>query len=82
MSGSRSASGRVLVPAWLSAARPPSHYIVRIRTEPFVRAGSQAYRNDGLVVIWSSHAEVSFEHEANPSYGRRSPNKGLPTYMR
>ncbi len=34
-----------------------------LRTEPFVRAWSQAYRGDGLVVIGVHTPEFSFEHE-------------------
>jgi thiol-disulfide isomerase/thioredoxin len=34
-----------------------------LRTEPYVRAWSQAYRNDGLVVIGVHTPEFSFEHE-------------------
>ena len=34
-----------------------------LRTEPYVRAWSQSYRNDGLVVIGVHTPEFSFEHE-------------------
>jgi thiol-disulfide isomerase/thioredoxin len=34
-----------------------------LRQEPYVRAWSQAYRNDGLVVIGIHTPEFSFEHE-------------------
>jgi thiol-disulfide isomerase/thioredoxin len=34
-----------------------------LRTEPYVRAWSQAYRNDGLVVIGVHTPEFSFEHD-------------------
>ncbi|HWX97525.1 MAG TPA: redoxin family protein [Solirubrobacteraceae bacterium] len=34
-----------------------------LRTEPYVRAWSQAYRDDGLVVIGAHTPEFSFEHE-------------------
>jgi thiol-disulfide isomerase/thioredoxin len=34
-----------------------------LRTAPYVRAWSQAYRNDGLVVIGVHTPEFSFEHE-------------------
>ena len=34
-----------------------------LRTEPYVRAWSQAYRDDGLVVIGSHTPEFSFEHD-------------------
>jgi len=34
-----------------------------LRTEPYVRAWSQAYRNDGMVVIGVHTPEFSFEHE-------------------
>ena len=33
-----------------------------LRTEPYIRAWSQAYRNDGLVVIGVHTPEFSFEH--------------------
>src|SRR5277367_1840132 len=34
-----------------------------LRTEPYVRAWSQAYRDDGLVVLGVHTPEFSFEHE-------------------
>jgi thiol-disulfide isomerase/thioredoxin len=34
-----------------------------LRTEPYIRGWSQAYRNDGLVVIGVHTPEFSFEHE-------------------
>jgi hypothetical protein len=34
-----------------------------LRQEPYVRAGSQAYQDDGLVVIGVHTPEFSFEHE-------------------
>jgi thiol-disulfide isomerase/thioredoxin len=34
-----------------------------LRTEPYIRAWSQAYRDDGLVVIGVHTPEFSFEHE-------------------
>jgi hypothetical protein len=34
-----------------------------LRQEPYVRAWSQAYREDGLVVIGVHTPEFSFEHE-------------------
>jgi thiol-disulfide isomerase/thioredoxin len=34
-----------------------------LRAEPYVRAWSQAYRNDGLVVVGVHTPEFSFEHE-------------------
>src|SRR5438128_11051037 len=34
-----------------------------LRQEPYVRAWSRAYRNDGLVVIGVHTPEFSFEHE-------------------
>jgi len=34
-----------------------------LRTEPYIRAWSQAYQNDGLVVIGVHTPEFSFEHE-------------------
>jgi thiol-disulfide isomerase/thioredoxin len=36
-----------------------------LRQEPYVRAWSQAYRNDGLIVIGVHTPEFSFEHEIN-----------------
>ena len=36
-----------------------------LRTEPYVRAWSQAYRNDGLIVIGVHTPEFSFEHETD-----------------
>src|SRR4026209_1507570 len=36
-----------------------------LRTEPYVRAGSQAYRDDGLVVVGVHTPEFSFEHEVD-----------------
>src|ERR1700681_1018558 len=36
-----------------------------LRTEPYVRSWSQAYRNDGLVVIGVHTPEFSFEHEVD-----------------
>jgi thiol-disulfide isomerase/thioredoxin len=36
-----------------------------LRTEPYIRAWSQAYRNDGLVVIGAHTPEFSFEHEVD-----------------
>jgi thiol-disulfide isomerase/thioredoxin len=34
-----------------------------LRTEPYIRAWSQAYRDDGLVVIGAHTPEFSFEHD-------------------
>jgi len=34
-----------------------------LRTEPYVRAGSNAYRDDGLIVIGVHTPEFTFEHE-------------------
>ena len=34
-----------------------------LRTEPYIRAWSQAYRDDGLIVIGAHTPEFSFEHE-------------------
>jgi hypothetical protein len=34
-----------------------------LRQEPYVRAWSQAYRSEGLVVIGVNTPEFSFEHE-------------------
>src|SRR5689334_7513011 len=36
-----------------------------LRTEPYVRAWSRAYRDDGLVVIGVHTPEFSFEHEVD-----------------
>ncbi|WP_446211443.1 hypothetical protein [Micromonospora sp. IBSANI012] len=36
-----------------------------LRQEPYVRAWSQGYRNDGLVVIGVHMPEFSFEHEVD-----------------
>ncbi len=36
-----------------------------LRTEPFIRAWSQAYREDGLVVIGVHTPEFSFEHDVD-----------------
>jgi hypothetical protein len=36
-----------------------------LRTEPYVRAWSHAYRSDGLVVIGVHTPEFSFEHETD-----------------
>ena len=36
-----------------------------LRTEPYVRAWSRAYRTDGLVVIGVHTPEFSFEHEVD-----------------
>jgi thiol-disulfide isomerase/thioredoxin len=36
-----------------------------LRQEPYVRAWSQAYRDDGLVVIGVHTPEFSFEHEVD-----------------
>jgi len=36
-----------------------------LRQEPYVRAWSQAYRDDGLIVIGVHTPEFSFEHEIN-----------------
>ena len=35
-----------------------------LRTEPYIRAWSQAYREDGLIVVGMHTPEFSFEHEA------------------
>jgi thiol-disulfide isomerase/thioredoxin len=40
-----------------------------LRTEPYVRAWSQAYRDDGLVVIGVHTPEFSFEHEIDRVQG-------------
>ncbi len=44
-----------------------------LRQEPYVRAWSQAYRDDGLIVIGVHTPEFSFEHEidAYPTRSRR-----------
>src|SRR5262245_59519878 len=57
----------------LGPARLPGHVILVnfwpptciswLRTEPHVRAWSQAYRGDGLIVIGVHTPEFSFEHE-------------------
>jgi thiol-disulfide isomerase/thioredoxin len=36
-----------------------------LRTEPYVRAWSQAYRDDGLIVVGVHTPEFSFEHEVD-----------------
>ena len=36
-----------------------------LRTEPYIRAWSRAYRDDGLVVVGVHTPEFSFEHEVN-----------------
>src|SRR4051812_3087771 len=36
-----------------------------LRTEPYVRAWSRAYRDDGLVVIGAHTPEFSFEHDTD-----------------
>jgi thiol-disulfide isomerase/thioredoxin len=36
-----------------------------LRTEPYIRAWSQAYRNDGLVVVGVHTPEFSFEHRVD-----------------
>src|SRR3954453_4057147 len=36
-----------------------------LRTAPYVRAWSQAYRDDGLVVVGVHTPEFSFEHEVD-----------------
>src|SRR5438046_10593601 len=51
-------SGRaVLVDFWTQTC------INWLRTEPYIRAGSRAYRGDGLSVIGGHTREVSFEPE-------------------
>jgi thiol-disulfide isomerase/thioredoxin len=40
-----------------------------LRTEPYVRAWSRAYRNDGFVVIGVHTPEFSFEHEIDRVHG-------------
>jgi thiol-disulfide isomerase/thioredoxin len=53
-----------------------------LRTEPYVRAWSQAYRDDGLVVIGIHTPEFSFEHEdraravGDEGAGDRLPGRG------
>src|SRR6185436_3258024 len=34
-----------------------------LRTEPYIRAWSQAYRDDGLIVVGVHTPEFSFEHD-------------------
>src|SRR5256714_11949384 len=56
--GAADLRGRVvLVDFWTLAC------INWLRTEPYIRAWSQAYRDDGLVVIGVHTPEFSFEHE-------------------
>ncbi len=43
----------------------PLTCINRLRTEPYVRARSQAYRDDGLVVIEVHSPEFFFEHDVD-----------------
>ena len=45
-----------------------------LRTEPYVRAWSRAYRDDGLVVIGVHTPEFSFEHE--PDRVRQGEERG------
>jgi thiol-disulfide isomerase/thioredoxin len=47
-----------------------------LRTEPYVRAWSQAYRNDGLVVIGVHTPEFSFEHEI-PRVRQATKERGI-----
>ena len=50
-----------------------------LRTEPYVRAWSQAYRDDGLIVIGVHTPEFSFEHEHRPgAAGDRGAGDRLP----
>jgi hypothetical protein len=47
-----------------------------LRQEPYVRAWSQAYRDDGLVVIGAHTPEFSFEHEID-RVERATPERGI-----
>jgi thiol-disulfide isomerase/thioredoxin len=47
-----------------------------LRTEPYVRAWSQAYRDDGLVVIGVHTPEFSIEHEVD-SVRRATKERGI-----
>ena len=47
-----------------------------LRTEPYVRAWSQAYRDDGLVVIGVHTPEFSFEHDVD-RVGRRPRSEAI-----
>ena len=47
-----------------------------LRQEPYVRAWSQAYRDDGLVVIGVHTPEFSFEHEID-LVGRATKERGI-----
>ena len=59
-----------------------------LRQEPYVRAWSQAYRDDGLVVIGVHTPEFSFEHEHRPraagdeGAGDRLPGRASTTTTR
>src|SRR6201989_2680877 len=48
---------RVLVDFWTVRG------INGLRTEPYIRAWSQAYRDDGLIVVGVHTPEFSFEHD-------------------
>ena len=49
-----------------------------LRTEPYVRAWSQAYRDDGLIVIGVHTPEFSFEHEIELVRQARGARDRLP----
>ena len=48
-----------------------------LRQEPYVRAWSQAYRDDGLVVIGVHTPEFSFEHEIDLACGEATKERGI-----
>ena len=48
-----------------------------LRQEPYVRAWSRAYRDDGLVVIGVHTPEFSFEHEIDGVSARRSREREI-----
>src|SRR5439155_14222527 len=52
-----------------------------LRTEPYIRAWSQAYRDDGLIVIGVHTPEFSFEHDLERVRRRtwRSSTRSPPT---
>ena len=52
-----------------------------LRQEPYVRAWSQAYGDDGLIVIGAHTPEFSFEHDID-AYGRRPRIGELTTRLR
>src|SRR3954447_933292 len=46
-----------------------------LRTEPYIRAWSQAYRDDGLIVIGVHTPEFAFEHEIDGVRKRRRSDR-------